>query len=349
MRSVERILIVKLSSFGDIVHALPVSAAIKKSFPHIQLSWAVEEVFYPLLEGNPYLDSIVRLPKANSKKLKTLSFYKDYLAKIAPLRNPGYDIVLDLQGLTKSAVVARYARAKHRIAYHWVREVAGLFVKPIPRNPENIHIVDQYLDVARFLGANIENPVFPLHIPEQDAKSVEKMLVEGGWSKDTPLVAINPASAKALKEWETSKFALLVNKLYQENSVQSVLVTADKKVAERVASEITVPFINLSGKTNLKQLAEVLRQSDLHLCSDTGSGHLAAALEKPVVALIGPTDTDRICPYRQRENVVQHREHCGERCTWHQCQYPQPKCMQAITVDEVYQKITTILSAKPLE
>ena len=91
----------------------------------------------------------------------------------------------------------------------------------------------------------------------------------------------------------------------RELGLPSVLVTADRDVAAMVQASTDRPFVNLAGSTNLKQLAAVLKHSAAHVCGDTGSGHLAAALGKPVVSLIGPTDPERVCPYGQRANTHQ--------------------------------------------
>jgi ADP-heptose:LPS heptosyltransferase len=160
-----------------------------------------------------------------------------------------------------------------------------------------------------------------------------------GIAANTPFVSINPASAKVIKQWDARNYAALMDKLRRDDGLTSVLVTADKAVAAQVAAAAQEPFVNLCGRTTLKQLAEVLRRSAVHVCGDTGSAHIAAALERPAVTLVGPTDPDRICPYRQRDNVLSHRELCGKRCDWHHCEFARPRCLDAITVDDVHAKI----------
>ena len=150
---VERVLIVKLSAIGDVIHALPVAAALKDAYPRLIIDWAVEEPFVPLLSGNPTLANVIALPKLRGSRLRSASFRRDYRRRLQALRENRYDISLDLQGLTKSAIVAVASGAKVRLGYHWLREAAKFLEKPVPRRAESIHIVDQYLDVARFLGA----------------------------------------------------------------------------------------------------------------------------------------------------------------------------------------------------
>lgn len=339
---VRRILIIKLSAIGDILHALPVSSALGEAYPEVELYWAVEEPFKTLLEGNPYVKGVLTFPKLNSKLFRSAAARRDYLRRLRDLKSRQFDLVLDLQGLTKSALISRAAKAKVRLGYHWQRELAKHVNEAVPRRPESVHIVEQYLDVARFIGANPAKVTFPFYVSEDDDRAVRALLAEEGVDPALPFVSINPASALAIKQWGAERYAGLINALHAKG-VPSALVTADKAVAEAVAQRTTVPFANLVGKTTLKQLGAVLRFSAAHICGDTGSGHLATAMERPVVSLIGPTDPDRACPFGQRANVIAHREACSPSCTWHHCAYPHPRCMEAITVEEATEKIMALL------
>ena len=165
-------------------------------------------------------------------------------------------------------------------------------------------------------------------------------------SSDLPFVAINPASALAIKQWGVERYARLIDLLAKEG-VTSVLVTADREVASAVESATHAPFVNLVGRTTLKQLGAVLERSAVHICGDTGSGHLATALGSPVISLVGPTDPDRACPYGQRDHVIAHREVCDSRCDWHHCVFASPKCMEAIEVQEVKAEVMQILGTLP--
>jgi len=343
MNAIQRVLIVKVSAMGDIIHALPVCAALKDAYPHLEISWAVEEAFVPLLEGNPCLTSLVVLPKIRGRDLRRLAFYKAYFDKIRCACGKGIDLSLDLQGLTKSAVIAFKSGAKIRLGYHWLREGAKLLEKPVPRRPQSVHIVDQYLDVAYALGASTKHVRFPFYIPEADDTAIDDLLIRSGVDPGAPYVCVNPASARAMKQWSAERFGSLMDRMYGATGRPCVLVTADVGVAAEAASHAKRPVANLAGKTTLKQLAAVLRRGTVHVCGDTGSGHLAAALGRPVVSLIGPTDPDRACPYGQRENAITQREVCGVQCDGRKCQFDRPRCMDAIQVDDVANKALSLM------
>lgn len=343
MRSVRKVLIIKMSAMGDIIHALPVVAALGEAYPHLEISWFVEAPLASLLTGNPYLKEVITLPKYRGRDLRSVRCLQDVGRNLRAVRTRRFDLTLDLQGLSKSAIVAYASGAKLRFGYHWLREIASLVEQPIPHRPESIHVVDQYLDVARFLGANPEKPAFPFHLPESDRSAVEAMLCAEGIGPTTPFVALNPASAQAIKQWGAERYAALSDALYRQFGMLSVLVTADSAVAAAVVAAAGSPIVSLAGRTNLKQLAGVLQRSAVHVCGDTGSGHLAAALGRPVVAIIGPTDPERVCPYGQRANTICRRESCGATCDWHKCEFPYPRCLDATTVAEVTDKVAGLL------
>ncbi len=343
MQSIQRVLIIKMSAMGDIVHALPVAAALKEAYPHLEISWFVEAPLAALLTGNPLLKEVIILPKYRGRDLRSYRCLRDVGRHLRAVRRRRFDLTLDLQGLTKSAVVAYASGAKLRFGYHWLREVARMVEHRIPHRPESLHIVDQYLDVAQFLGADVERPTFPFHIPEEESRAVEAMLCADGISPSKPFVTLNPASARAMKQWGADRYAALSDALYRQHGLPSVLVTADTAVAEAVMAAAKQPLISLAGRTNLKQLACVLQLNAVHVCGDTGSGHLAAAFGRPVVSIIGPTDPDRVCPYGQRANTLSRRESCGAACDWHHCEFAHPRCLDAISVSEVADKVVGLL------
>lgn len=348
MMAVQRVLIIKMSALGDIIHALPVAAALGDAYPHLEISWFVEAPLAPLLTGNPYLKEVITLPKYRGRDLRSMHCLRDVGRHLRAVRHRRFDLTLDLQGLTKSATVAYASGAKLKFGYHWLRELARIVERPIPLRPESIHIVDQYLDVARFLGASVAKPTFPFHIPEEDREVVEGLLYAEGIGSNMPFVALNPASARTIKQWGTRRHAELSDALFTRYGLPSVLVTADMAIANEVVSAAKYPPVSLAGRTNLKQLACVLERSTIHVCGDTGSGHLAAALGRPVVSIIGPTDPERVCPFGQRANAISRREKCGATCDWRHCEFDHPRCLDAISVAEVADKVGSLLPVSVL-
>lgn len=338
MHSVRRVLIVKMSAMGDILHALPVAAALGETFPHLELTWVVEEPFAPLLTGNPYLSRLLTLPKPRGGQSRSAALGV-YLHRLRDIRAHRFDLAIDLQGLTKSAVVARASGARTRLAYHFLREAARFLVHPVPPQPESVHVVDHYLDVVRSLGADL-NPVrFPFHIPDEARDSVDAMLAAEGIGQNAPFIAVNPAAGHPLKQWGAENYAALMDAVQNKMGLPVVLLTRERAVSEAVTAATRRPCVDLTCRTDLKQLAAVLRRCTAHVCGDTGSGHLAAALGRPVVSLMGPTDPERVCPYGQREGVITMKNRCGTRCGGRNCEFAAPRCLAAITVETVLSRL----------
>ncbi len=348
MSRVRRLLIVKLSSIGDVVHALPVSAALGESFPHIEISWIVEEMSAPMLTGNPYLKEIIRIPVAVRQNRLSFGSIGGFAALRRELHSRHFDVALDLQGLSKSALVAWASGAKYRYGYDWLREVAPLFEARVPRRTESVHIVDQFLDVARFLGADVEPVRFPLHIPEDEDGRAVGLLETAGIREGTPFIAINPSTGGGgNKGWGADRFAQLIDAMADEPGLPLVLVgsTADEDVALAILSSARRQPVSLVGKTNLKQLSAVLKRCVLHVCGDTGSAHIAAAVGTPVVSIFGRSNPARLAPYGQGDLAVHHREQCAVPCKrFHEtapvnskqkCLAPPPVCLTRVTVEEV--------------
>ena len=346
LRDARDLLIVKLSAMGDVIHALPVSAAIGRTFPQLRIHWVVEEFLAPLLSGNPFLASVITVPKLRLSNMRVPSERNRYLSGLLQVRRLKADIVLDLQGLAKSALIAGISGARTRLGYHYQRECASLVVAPVRPRPTSVHVVDQLLDVAAFVGADIRRVEFPLVVSSEATRSAGDMLSAAGIDAGSPFVSINPAAGHPLKQWRPERFAELAAQCAQSTHVPVVLVTADTRVAAQVMAHAGSSLMDLSGKTDLAQLAAVLQLSSVHVSGDTGSAHLAAALKTPVVCLVGPTDADRIGPYGQRENVVSHSRLCDPGCSARSCRFEFPRCLDTVTPEEVRARIDVILNSR---
>jgi len=359
MRQIKRILIVKLSSIGDVVHALPVTAALGEAFPHIEISWIVEQMSAPMVEGNPYLKEVIILPPDWRKNRLSARSFRMFGDMRRDLRGRQFDIALDLQGLSKSALVAWASGAKYRFGYDWLRELAPRLETRVPRRPESIHVIDQFLDVARFLGAPVTQVKFPLHIPTEAAESARAMLHEVGIESSQPFMVINPSTGGGgNKGWGSERFASLLDELKMDPAMPAVLVggKGDLDVAEEIRQRATHPPASLVGRTNLKQLAALLRDCKLHVCGDTGSAHIAAALGTRVVSIFGRSNPARLAPYGQEQFALHHREKCAMPCLrFHEsapvnskqkCLAPPPVCIAAVTVNEVAVAVRRALSGK---
>jgi heptosyltransferase-1 len=358
---VKRVLIVKLSSIGDVVHALPVSAALGDAFPHWKMTWVVESKSSAIVEGNPYLQEVLVLPDDWHKKTYTGQSLAHLAALRRTIRARQFDLAIDLQGVLRSALIAWLSGATYRFGYDWLRRGAWLFVTRVARRSASVHIVDQLLDVARFLGAPVPVVKFPLHIPLEDKRAAEEFLLAEGIAAAEPFVAINPTEGGAgRKGWGAERYVRLLDQLAQTGSPPVVLVggTNDRALGEAIVAKARPRPGNLIGRTNLKQLAAILRRVALHICGDTGSAHLAAALGRPVVSIFGRSNSARLAPYGQGQRVLHHPEQCVAACRlYHRfaplnsqpaCFTRWPACASAVNVEEVAAAVRRCLDEFPV-
>ena len=337
----ENILVVKLSAIGDVIHALPVSYAIKEQYPEAHLTWVVEQAAYAILADNPCIDELILFEKAKFRSIG------GFLREIGPfrrrLRTRRYDASLDLQGLFKSAAIAWNAGAKLRIGTANMREGAHLVSRPVRGAHAEGHIVERYLDVARALGCRVGEVRFPVSVSDRDRMAADTLLAREGVQEGRSFVAFAVGANWPNKRWPVEHFAALADRLYHAHYVP-VLVGGgrlDATLAEDILRASEIPPVNLVGRTNLKQLAHVFTRAALVLGGDTGPVHLAAGLRVPTVMLMGPTDANRNGPYGQLQNAIEVDRPC--RGCWKRACPKGLDCLAAISVDAVAAKIGAVL------
>lgn len=300
------IAIVKLSSLGDVVHALPVSRALRRAFPGAQLAWIVEEREGALLAGHPDLDQVVRVdtrrwrrlirrPDGAQEVLRALRLLR------ARLRASRFDVALDLQGLLKSGVLTALTGAPARIGFsrERSRELNWLFTNRHVVPPRHaVHVVDQYLALLEPLGVPSRAPEF--HVPDRPAaeRRVEEWFAEQGIGGGDVLVALNPGAAREDKRWPIAHFRTLAEQVAADLEARPLLLwgPGELPLAERIREGLSAGSL-LAPPTDLPELAALLRRCALLVAGDTGPLHLAAAVGTPCLGLFGPTCAERNGPY----------------------------------------------------
>ena len=292
-RNTQRILMVRLGSMGDILHALPVLVTLKENFPEWEIDWLVESRWRPLLEANPYLSHIVELDTFAWRKAPlSPCVWRAFRRVVRTLRERRYDYALDLQGLLKSAVACSWSGARKVIglAKPWLKEPACAIFYTRKVETKAVHVVEANLAIAAALGSIKPTVRFPL--PEGDPAALP-----AGFPRES-LAVLNPGAGWRSKCWSPKSFGVVSDALQTDFSMQVVLNGGPGE--EALAQEVlgfcrkSHPFV-YSG--NLKGLIALLRRSRLLVGPDTGPLHLAAALGVSTVGVYGPTDPQRNGPY----------------------------------------------------
>jgi len=308
-----RLLIVKMSSIGDVVHALPVAVALRRRYPQAHISWAAEEWTAPLLHGHPAIDRIVVFPTMRWGCFGP-RWVQSYWRAVQRLRDASYDVSIDLQGLLKSAVVALLSEAPLRIGVHEQREGAQLVSWAMPRHCGRLHVAEDYLRCAEFLGAAPTPVSFALPVQPEARASIDQKLAEIDVPEEPRLIVINPSASVAWRTWPVEQWARVANALSTAGTIILVGGSAQKAVHADVARRAGRAVYDLTGRTTLPELVALLDRCAIHIAPDTGSAHIAAALGRPVVGLYGPTTTWRKAPYRYEDLVVRGDGQCGLGC-----------------------------------
>ena len=215
----QNILIIKMSSLGDVIHALPFAAALRETFPHSRISWLVHPQFSAFVPEPPIIDEVLYFDKKASKmgwgdKWKTLRETR------ALLRGKKFDLVIDLQGLFKSAVMAWLTGCPNRIGYCEMREGSRLVSRPIVGAHAHDHVIERYLDVARYLGAKADKITYPMPALKEEGKTIRRRLLEAGMpdQENLPYVVLVPGARWETKRWPLDHYAALARKFLAEGN-----------------------------------------------------------------------------------------------------------------------------------
>ena len=301
-----RVLLVRLSSIGDVVHTLPTLRALTRAGHEV--GWIVEPAARPLLEGHPLLaGGVVAAPPARGSALGPA------WASLQALRHGRYDVALDLQGLWKSAAWARFSGARRVVGFAsaFRREPAStlLLTERADRPAEARHVIDKNLSLLRPLGIEaLGLREFPLPEMAREEQRVDEELRRLGL---TEFVVLNPGGGWESKLWPAESFGALARGL-AEAGLRSLVTwgPGEQGLADRVvaASDGTA---RRSFPTSLRECVALSRRARLVVAADTGPLHIACAVGTPVVGLFGPTDPERNGPYRSEDRVVRRAPSCA--------------------------------------
>lgn len=331
----ERILLVKLSALGDVIQTLPTLEALRQRFPRAEISWLVEEAAAPLLTDQPALDRL--LVSRRHRWLAALrgngsrwQAWREIRELYQALRQPGFDLVFEVQGLAKSALWTWLARSPRKIGFHRTRELSYLpLTERLPPYDPEEHAVRRYLRLAAWVGAATAPVRFRLALPAAFSSPVAARLAK--WSR--PWVVLHPGCRWPSKQWPAARWAALADLVHTELRGTAIFTgsPADRPLLQEIRRRLTTEAGDLSGRLTLPELARLFSEAEAVVSPDTGPMHLAAAVGAPLVALFGPTAPWRTGPYGPH-TVIRLGLPCSP-CFRRQC--PEPRCLANIGAAEV--------------
>ncbi len=332
-----RILIVRLSAMGDVIHGIPVLHALRTAFPQAFLGWVVSGRNGDLLEGHPDLDQLFRISRRWWKSPREIFDLR------RQLHEQKFDMTLDLQCLSKSAFAARLSGAKRRIGYSGKlgREISTWLNNELVE-VDTQHVIDRYLAILKPLG--IENPSVGFNLPEQAADAdFAKQTCQDLKLPIHGFAILNPGAGWVSKQWPAERYGELAARLWREKRLRSLAVWAgdtERQLAQTIVEASTGGAV-LAPATSMQQLASLARKARLFIGSDTGPLHLAVAVNTPSISLHGTSLAAETGAYgnQNRRLQAEYDNSAGKR------RHDDNRAMRAITTDAVYAACEELLSS----
>ncbi len=348
MQNTDRVLIIKLSAIGDLVHSLPFLEVIRDNFPRARIDWVVDEEASRILLGHSAINRmIISRRKTWQKRLLKIkespAVLLEILRFIREIRGHYYDLVVDLQGLLKSGVLVGFSRGGRKIGMSGAREGSWAFLNERPVSVDYTqHAIDRYLKLAEYLGCDSISWNGRIPISESDKERIDHLLNSNGLMK-RPIISINPMARWESKLWSPERFAALADRLGDELSCRIIFSGSedDMAVIESISMMMKEKPVNLAGKTTLKELAYLYSKCLCLVTTDTGPMHIAAAMGCRVVALFGPTAPWRTGPYGKGHEVIRMDVECSP-CFMKKCGHM--TCMNNISVERVFRAVRDMVT-----
>jgi heptosyltransferase I len=335
----QRIALLKPSALGDIIHSLPVLTALRRRYPRASITWVVNQTYEPLLRGHRDLDDILPFDRRASHG-GWRAAARSWLRFLHELRRRRFDLVIDLQGLFRTAVITAATGAPRRVGLSTAREGATWTYTDVVAVPDfnALHAVDRLWLVAEAFGVGDEPRQFHLPIPYMARRWAEA--TTQGYPR--PWLMLGPGARWLTKRWPAEHFASLARRSWEAfgGSVFLVGGNEEREAAAAIQARLHAPCRDLTGRTTLPRLAALLARADVMLANDTGPLHLAAALGRPVIAPYTCTRVRLNGPYGAAHAAIETTVACKgsyvKRCS-------RLACMTELTPERLWPALAEVL------
>lgn len=328
---ISKILVIKLRAIGDVLLSTVVLKNLREAFPQAQIDFLTEKPSREVLEGNSDITSSIIFDNTT----------QNGAGLVFDIRRRNYDLIIDLFGNPRSALITFFSGAPHRVGYRfkWRRHCYNIIVEP---RGGDVHNTEFNLDALRKIQipVNSTSPNFPLQdIAERYAENFFKT---AGLDRQS-VVALNPGGGWYTKRWRAQHFARLGDMItaYTNSPVIIIWGPGEQNEAEQIRSSMKSDAI-LIPKTTLKELASLLKRCLVMVTNDSGPMHIAAAVGTPVVAIFGPTNPELQGPVGEVHEVVQHGELLCLGCNYTRCPIGNP-CMEELSAETVFKAFQRVM------
>jgi heptosyltransferase-1 len=374
LRSAEfsRILLIKPSALGDVVHTIPVLVKLRARYPRARIDWLITPENAEIVRCHPALSNVVLFARRDfSKRGRRWRALRAFLDLLKQIRRANYDLVIDMHGQVRSAFFALVSGARVRIGFdrpikreltvsatHNLKNVPShgwrgaregswiAYTHRIPIPTLDVHAIDRYLWVSLLLGLDDDPPDLTIHFSSETLANAERLLEEHGVAASKPLVVLVPGTIWETKHWTIEGFAGVAREFLHDGFAVALAGTNRDQLRCQQIAAAAPGTCDLSAKTTPADLAALIRRAEVAVTNDSGSMHLAASLGKPVVSVFGPTNPVHIGPYQRPESVARVDLPCSP-CNYRrlsQCPFGHA-CMKQVTSAMVVERVHKILAA----
>jgi len=366
-----RILLIKPSALGDVVHTIPVLVKLRARYPSARIDWLITPENAGIVRCHPALSNVVLFARRDfSKRGRRWRALVSFFDLLKQIRRAKYDLVVDMHGQLRSAFFALVSGAHVRIGFdrpikrgltvsaeHDLRNVPShgwrgaregswiAYTHRVSIPTLDVHAIDRYLWVGPLLGFNDDPPDLTIHLSSDTVRTVEQLLEEHGVTPDMPLVVLVPGTIWETKHWTIEGFAGVARHFLRDGFAVALAGTMRDQGRCRQIAAAAPGACDLSGKTTPAELAALIRRAEVAVTNDSGSMHVAASLGKPMVSVFGPTNPVHIGPYQRPESVVRVDLPCSP-CNYRrlsQCPFDHA-CMKQVTPAMVVERVRKIVA-----
>jgi ADP-heptose:LPS heptosyltransferase len=317
-----------------------VLAALHQRYPNAKIDWLVQNSFVQAIEHHPALHRTIPFDRKSFGKQCKKGKIKPLLAWLKSLKSSQYDLVIDAQGLARSGFFAWYTRAPHRVGYRDAQELAWIFLNKRVDAPRSLHTVDRMMRLAASLGAEPEQPDLRLYAGPDELSQVIMEYPDR-------YAVIAPTSRWAGKCWPIERFTELTKKLIERPEIDRVIIVGGPGERLQCAplleyAEDQPNITDRVGSTSISQLMAIISRAKLVVANDSAALHMAVGFDRPLVALLGPTEPSLVGPYKRDDDVIRHARDEDD------FDFKKPESvevMERITLDEVYEACAARLAA----
>ncbi len=336
-------LVIRLDRIGDMVNTAPALKILAETFPHWKITLLAGHCCEPLMQAMPYVKDVIFWDAPWLSKQNPFKAFKQTCAVIKTLRRSKYELVIDFRGDFRNIILAYLVGIPHRVGFD-ITGCGFLLTDPVEHDDDHHNVSLAKKVVHHFVPNATFDHTGALVLSENDFQQVNTILAPAIGRPSIPLVVIHPSARWAQRQWSPKKYAYICDWIADQYNA-TVVMTGTKQdvpLVDQIASMTTHKPIIMAGQLSLTEFLALLEQASFFIGVDSGPMHMAAAVDTPAIALLGPALPQSVGPIGKNHIIITAQQHfsCAP-CAQKKCKKAGHSCMDAITVDDVCQAIET--------